>query len=560
MNRTKYISLLVAIGVMAISGCKKYLDVNQNVNDPVSVPVSVLLPNAEKSLADALNQGTGLSNGLAVYTHQMTTREDPDQYGIAGSDYYTGQAWDLLYNNCLSDLDVIINQGTEEDNMRYVGIAKILKAYAFSQLVDVFGDVPFSEFNKFKEGVTQPKFDDDAEIYPQLITMLDDAIADLNNADAKNPLTPGANDLIYSGNVTRWKKAANTIKLKLFTQTRLVNSVGSQVTALLADPTQLINAREESFMMPYGPLGATDDRSPAFDDYTATQRSNHVSPWFYEILKGYNVGIYSGITDPRVPYYIYNQMRPTSTAQSETEYRDGAFASLYFGSVGKDRNGNQQGSISLFGIYSTGGKYDDGSGGTAGAGSGTGAAPYRFLTYADRLYLEAELINAGLAPGNSSEVMRAAITASFAQVDYVISSFIKPTQTVPALMGTEAVTTYIDNVMALYDVASAARKMEHVITQKWLSSVGSNVDQYTDYRRTGYPILFDPNNPVMAPGGFVQPPINGNPAYPGAQKPVPVILSIAYPASLPWQTSELELNSAAPSQKQPSTYKVFWMP
>jgi len=48
MNRTKYISLLVAIGVMAISGCKKYLDVNQNVNDPVSVPVSILLPNAEK--------------------------------------------------------------------------------------------------------------------------------------------------------------------------------------------------------------------------------------------------------------------------------------------------------------------------------------------------------------------------------------------------------------------------------------------------------------------------------------------------------------------------------
>jgi hypothetical protein len=66
----------------------------------------------------------------------------------------------------------------------------------------------------------------------------------------------------------------------------------------------------------------------------------------------------------------------------------------------------------------------------------------------------------------------------------------------------------------------------------------------------------------MAPGGFVQPPVNGDPVInPGAQPPVPVSVSKSYPLSLPWYQGELETNPNAPSQKDNlGTYKVFWMP
>ncbi|MCH5596683.1 SusD/RagB family nutrient-binding outer membrane lipoprotein [Niabella ginsengisoli] len=222
-------------------------------------------------------------------------------------------------------------------------------------------------------------------------------------------------------------------------------------------------------------------------------------------MKGYNPNINSGIEDPRIPYYIYNQIGATDASQSNTEYRDGGFISIYFGSKGPFRDGNQQNSISLFGIYPVGGRYDDGDGGTAAAASGTGAAPYRFITYADRLYLEAELIDAGLATGNKRNVFEEAMMASMEQVDYVITTFVKPTQAVPALYNTSAANNYIFSVLAKYDAANATKKTEYIMTQKWLSSIGSAVDQYTDYRRTGYPILFDPNNQTMAPGGFVQP-------------------------------------------------------
>ena len=566
MIQNKKIIFFLITGLLLLgTGCKKYLDVNENVNDPVAVPTGTLLTTAELNLGISLsfgggemtNSNTALSGFLAVYTHQMSTREEANGYAVKGADL--DFAWDELFQQALPDIDVIIKQATEEDNLVYAGIAKILRAYAFSQIVDVWADVPYSEYNNFKGGTRQPKFDKGSDIYPQLLKMLDDGIADLKNNTAANPSVPGANDVIYGGSVSKWIKAANTIKLKLYTQIREVQDVSAEVTALLASPSTLINATSESFLLPFGPLGATDDRNPGFGDYYATQRSNHVSPWFYEILKGYNPNINTGIEDPRIPYYIYNQLKPADAAQSNTEYRDGAFVSIYFGSTGVNRDGNQQNSISLFGIYPVGGRYDDGKGGTADANSGTGAAPYRFITYADRLYLEAELISTGVITGDARAVFEKAMKASMAQVDYVINTFVKPSQTVPALSGTTAANDYINSILDLYDAGNDAKKLEYIMTQKWISSVGSSVDQYTDYRRTGYPVMFDPANPAMAPGGFVQPPINGNP-FVTPQEKVPVALNIQYPQSLPWSQRELDLNSNAPAQKTPGTYKVFWKP
>ena len=113
-------------------------------------------------LHDNLALGTGLGSTMAVYTHQVTGRVAADRYG-AGS-----AGWEGLYG-AISNLNVIIKRGTEENRFVYAGIAKILKAYTFSILVDVYGDVPFSEFDRFEEGITQPEFDKGSDIYPQLI-------------------------------------------------------------------------------------------------------------------------------------------------------------------------------------------------------------------------------------------------------------------------------------------------------------------------------------------------------------------------------------------------------
>ena len=573
LNKINFLKFLLPALVVSACSTKEFLDINRDPNNPLTIETSKLLPTAESGMGYALSIGNGslggLSHILEVYVHRVVTRSAQDQYNYTGQGFYIGSNWISMYQTAFENLEQIIKIATPKGDLRYAGIAKILKAYGYSQMVDAYGDIPYSEANKLDSGIRYAKFDDDATIYPKLLSLLDEGIADLNNTSALNLNKPAADDVIYQGSVTKWVKAANTIKLKLYTQIRKVQNVQAQVTALLNNPANLISQTSESFLIPYGPNGSTDDRNPAFGDYTATQRDNHISPWFYETLKGINQNMFTqGIPDPRMPYYIYNQMATASTlTPDKVEYRDGRFISIYFGSRGPERDRNQQNYISVLGIYPSGGRYDDGTGGTANASSGTGAAPYRMITYADRLYLEAEWINTGLVTGNARNVLNAAMKESFKQVDYVVT-LVNPTQSVPKLMGsdgatpTAAVTNYINGVLAKFDAGNTAKQLEIIMTEKWLSSFGSAVDAYTDYRRTGYPILFDPNNPAMAPGGFVQPPVNGNPRPDQTPQPAVLVqLLKPYPNSLPWYTTELEVNGKAPAQKDiNNSFKVFWMP
>jgi hypothetical protein len=492
---------------------------------------------------------------MSIYIHQTTGRVSADRYG-AGS-----AGWDGLYT-ALANLNVIISRGPGETRYVYAGVAKILKAYTFSLLVDVYGDVPYSEFDQFVPGIKQPHSDKGVDIYPKLLLLLDEAIADINNP-APNASKPAADDYIYKGSTVNWIKAANTIKLKLYTQVRRVQNVQTQVTALLATPANLINSQAESFMMPYGPFGVTDDRHPAYGDYSATQRGGQLfSPWLYEIMKGRNANILNGIADPRIPYYIYNQKSATGTPENCTEFRDGGFISIVFGSNGNCRDGSNSATYSLLGLYPAGGRYDEGPSprtiSTIGAlNAGTGALPHQFITYADRLFLEAELINAGLAPGVERTVFSNALDASFLQMDYIITNFIKPgsagaAQTVPAIATLAATTTYKTAVLAAYDAGTPAKKLEYIMTEKWINRIENPVDSYTDYRRTGYPVLFSP-----APVGTATTVTDYSSPTP---KITPVSNDRPYPWSLPFSTSEIALNSNAPPQKVPESYKVFWQP
>jgi hypothetical protein len=548
-NHLKYSFTALIILVAVITGCKQFLDVNKNLNSPTAVPVSLLLSNCERAIAANTALGTGLGNTMSVYVHQITGRVGADRYG-AGS-----AGWDGLYS-AIANLNVIIKQGTAETRYTYAGIAKILKAYAFSILVDVYGDCPFSEFDQFESGIKQPKFDKGKDIYPQLIKLIDEGVADINNT-APNASKPAADDYIYKGNTTNWKKAANTLKLKLYTQVRLVQDVKAEVTALLSTPANLINSQAESFMMPYGPNGTTDDRHPAYGDYNATQRGGQLfSPWLYEIMKGWNTNILSGNPDPRIPYYIYNQKSATGLPENCTEYRDGGFITILFGSNGPCRDGSNSATYSLLGLYPAGGRYEDNAARTitqiGAINAGTGALPHQMITYADRLYLEAELINAGVITGDARAVFSKAMDESFLQMDYIITNFIKPgsagaPQTVPAIAPLSA--AYKTAVLAAYDAGNTAKKLEYIMTEKWINRIENPVDSWTDYRRTKYPVLFAP-----APEGTVTS-VTGPDG-----KVTPVSCDRKYPWSLPFNTNEIALNSNAPPQKVPESYKVFWQP
>ncbi len=556
----KYIlPLILAAGIIG-SCSKSTFDINTDPNNPSNLPSKNLLPRLEKTLGSANAIGSGISDMLEVYMHRISVREAPNAYGVTGNSGFVDAIWDPYFSNLITNANIIIDKSATAGNFKYSGIAKVIKAFAFSQLVDLFGDIPYSEAGKLGDKVLNPKFDDDATIYPSLFSLIDQGIADLSNT-TPNAASPGADDVIYGGSATKWIKAANTLKLKLYTQERKVTNVTAAVTALLANPANLISSTSENFQVPY----SKDNQNPGYGDYGAAQRTKYISPWFYEVMKGYRPEIFTGITDPRIPYYWFNQLKQSQGATNDgnpTEYRDSAFVTIYFGSNGPNSGFAQQNTLTVLGIYPVGGKYDDKSAlttqptGKLNSASASGAAPLRLITYADRLYLEAELIQTGVIPGDARAKLLAAVTESMKQVDAVVA--LTGTSGIPTLAGTTAATDYIASIMTYYD-ANVSQRLQVIMTQKWISSFGTAVDAYTDYRRTGFPLIWDPNNTTMAPNGFVRPPVDGNPL--GSPQPkVKVSANRDFPLSLPWPNSELTSNSNAPAQKTPSTYKVFWQP
>ncbi len=179
------------------ASCKKSLNINTDPNNPNPSIISEkqLLPTAEKRLGDALSIdngavtsigiGAGIPGGVSiaglsdicsVFIHQTIQRSELDKYGVTGNSFDIQAAWLSFYQGTANNLEVIIQKAEVNDNAVYGGIAKVLKAYAYSQFVDAFGNIPFSEASKLDSGITYPKFDKDADIYPQLFALLDDGI------------------------------------------------------------------------------------------------------------------------------------------------------------------------------------------------------------------------------------------------------------------------------------------------------------------------------------------------------------------------------------------------
>ena len=307
MNKTvKYILALFV--VMAFESCTEgWLDINKDPNVPTTPELSQLLSFSELNMANSLSQGNFIGNNLSGYVHQLVSRETQN-YGMGTQANNPYNSWNYMYRYALVDFDAIIQNAEPEGNLIYTGIAKTLKAYLFSIMVDLWGDVPYSEFNV--PGVTAPKPDSSKDIYNNLIALLEEAKADLENAAAENLLKPGADDFFYAGDAAKWVKLNNTIQLKLLLQSRKAKSDisdwKSKLDALIADSKFI--ASDEDFQFWYNAAtNPADERHPAYiDEYAGGQVTYYVSPFFYEIMRGSTLNAidnpFAGINDPRIPY------------------------------------------------------------------------------------------------------------------------------------------------------------------------------------------------------------------------------------------------------------------
>ena len=555
-NKNKIVLLLVSVLFLS---CNDYLDVDKDKDNPTDVSLSLLLTNSQVDLSKLTDFQDYSGEVLQVYTHQITVREEQDQYGAKVNNVTVQSDWDNLYLT-LTNLNSIIDKGTASGNLVYVGIAQMQKAYLMSVAVDLWGDVPYSEATHLKAGIQAPKFDNQKEIYNAIFALIESAKT--NIVTDAGIAKPGNDDLIYGGDTDKWIRFANTFKLKLYNQTRLTSDFDQAgFNALIAENNFFTSIADDFQFNHTATLSPQEERNRFFLlSYNSSQFTTYMSPWFYEILKGMNPNVHTGISDPRINYYFFNQLKAgqfppdlgdTATGNPKADYWDAStgFFAIRFGSQGPWRDFSTENSYTYPGIFPCGGRYDDGQGGVMSGSTATGIAPHRILTYDEFLYIQAELIQAGKLTGSASTKLQDAMKASFAKVDQVVEKS-KTTQTVPVLTGSATTNLFISKILDEFSEASSAKKLEIIMTQKWVATFGDPADQYNDYRRTGYPVLANPNSTSK------EYQLNNGDAFPIIDSET--VLNSPYQLSLFWPQSELNVNKNAPAQKVPGTYKIFW--
>jgi len=525
--------LLLAVFVLSTTGCSDFLDINTDPNNPLDSRLDQILPTAQTVIFEGFGNGAGgMSDLTSQYVHHTVQRGPANFYFFAGNEFNISSAWPNLYAGALKDIDVMIAKATERESWQYLGIAQTMKAYTYSVMVDLWGKASYFEFG---QGAANPfpPYDDGDAIYAELFKLLDDAATNLSKSAAE---APGADDLIYGGNSAKWIKLANSLKLKLYNQVRLTPMYDAAAVADIINNDALMGNVTDGFKLLYGITNNPENRHPMFKQDYVDNNPNYIDPYFYLIMKGdpslpvFNP-ILEGIEDPRVPYYFYNQLAGDNPQNPATSAKFGDFLSIWFASYNIDPNEgfDQQQSQTVVGLYPCGGAFDDGSGTTAGVAAGQnpglgGAGYTRLYPYLSHLYTRAELSLTKGAPGNHRDLFEKAMHASFAEVNQLAATNVPDED------------AYISDVLALYDAASDAGKLELILTEKWIASFGCSVDAYSDYRRTGYPIMFDPNT-------------DNNPF---------TILNRVYPVSLPYFIDDLQINPNAAPQRDPGKDKVFW--
>lgn len=498
--KRKYIQILSTVAaVLTVSACS--LNINKDPYAVTTLDFAQVLTAAEYEVGATFAAGNYLNSNFSSYVHQTVSRE-VDNYSLVANYSTLGNTWAQAYRYAIKNCDVIISQGDADGNVIYSGIARVLRAHVYMTMVDLWGDIPYSEANA---GVETPKCDKSEDIYNALLADINKALDNFADTEAENKLKPAANDLFYGGNVEKWVKVANTLKLKLLVQSRLakdkITGWNTELAALIADNNFIGDGEDLQF--PHSSAKTpVDERNAGFvDEYAGGQKTVFISPWFYECLSGtsYNWknNPFKGIKDPRIPYYFYNQSTATRDASNQTDYRDGAFISIMFGSNSGFTSMTQESSMTVVGIYPVGGKYDDGSAKAVNADSGSAIAPDKMLQAYSVPFMLAELILAGEITGDARAELEKGIKAS---LTHVVTTSKASNAATPAIAST-AEDTFVNAVLAKYDAATAAGKLEIVMTQKWIANFYNPVESYNDIRRTGFPVLFtgDENNMAWTP-------------------------------------------------------------
>ena len=466
--------LFLIVGLLS-SCTKDYQKINTDPNNPVTVPAIDIFTNAVQTSVDRQMGGWIQHTYLGVWCQQWCKVQYIDEDKYMPRDM-SGE-FQAPFINELKNLTIVITKAAAEKNDNLVAAAKILRAWTFMYVTDVWGDIPYSEaLQGFStNGILTPKYDSQSSIYADLLAQLEEANAALAGTTANF----GSGDLIYGGDPVEWRKFANSLKLRLlnrcagtpwsFTynmvapQAPVTTTPGAaalatadaEITTILGDPSTypIFESNDDNAKVIYPGLPY---RNPIFTAlYTRTDQAISETMVNWLLAR----------TDPRI--HIYGQPTPNSVATPPLGY------------VGF-QNGRGITSAPFPAVSLLGTKI-----------AYTETSPLYVLCYDEIQFIIAEHYKRVGNDAAAKAAYEAGIEASMARWGLDDGSTVSPTwgkQTI-----TTGSTTYpVDYAAYLADPlvawsGSDGHKYQLICEQRWAGMFGQGVQAYCEVRRTGFP-------------------------------------------------------------------------
>ncbi len=447
------LTVLLALG----SACKKdFLNIDEvNPNQASAVPANLVLPAALNSVAELIDQPDNYAfiyewHGMWAISNGYVPPTSLTQYNLLNTSYQG--IWDNTYL-ALQNLDYVEQASLASSEKYFRAIAMIMKVYLYHNLVDCYGNVPYSQ--ALHGGSTpqnlKPAYDNQQTIYEDLVVKLDTAINLIQTA-AVTADAPGSADIIYGGNMGLWAKFANTIKLRMLMNQADMTDRATYISTELATTAAVgyIGVGEGAWL------------NPGYQ-----QTANEMNVFWENFYKQDN-----SLQPDALGYYVANQ----DACNFLTTNNDPRKLRIFQPYTGTSIQGNYFGGYVLQLVANT-----------SKIGYGMLQAYNQsspILTEWESLFLQAEAAERGFITADPKALYESAVTQSILYLGQ--KSFWDPASYTPSTSAVAA--AYLAQVLPDVNYDATPNKLECIITQKWVSMIGINpMPAWTDFRRTGFP-------------------------------------------------------------------------
>jgi hypothetical protein len=416
----------IIIFALALSSCNSTLDdINKNPNATETPLAPYLLTGTLKQGADLYwGSESNFNSSLLFVQHWAKIQyAEPDRYDVSNTSFTS--LWNTGYSTLITDLNTILNFSDQQANSNYKGIALTLRSWTFLLLTDAYGSIPYKEAGL----KVTPAYNTQKEVYTGLLEDLKQAQSLLGTA---NGAVTG--DLAYKGNITKWKKLVNSLRLRI---------------ALRISDKEPTLAKQAVIDATTDAAGVISSNSEIFQFiYTSSPQQNPASAWFetrddYRISKTLVDKLYE-LSDPRLPVY----------AQLPSDASVGKYVGGANGLSNSAANSQGFAKTSKPGTYFL-----------------TSQSPAVIFTYSEVLFDLSEAVARGYIAGDAEQFYKNAITASFNQF---------------GITDATVISNYLNQPIVKYDATNYAKSIG---TQKWIAFFGQGLDAFAEWRRLDYPQL-----------------------------------------------------------------------